>query len=153
MGISHQGGRGGLSRVVAHLWQQGEIALGANRILIVDSSDSIRFLLARTFEASGFKCVGVGDAVAAAEAVESEAPDLVILDQLLPGRLGTEVLRQWRSEGASFPVIMISSATSDQTVVEAFRLGASDFVRKPFSPIELVERVRHQLSLAVRLSA
>jgi len=122
--------------------------MGADHILIVDDSDSIRFLLTRTFEVAGFKCSAAADAAEAAAAVEAAPPDLVILDQLLPGRLGTELLRQWRSQGAQFPVIMISSVTSDQTVVEAFRLGASDFVRKPFSPIELVERVRHQLSPA-----
>lgn len=67
--------------------------------------------------------------------------DLAILDHLMPGLLGMEVLEKWKSEGLAIPVIMLSAVDDEATVVECLRLGATDFVRKPFMVSELTARI------------
>lgn len=121
--------------------------MSADHILIVDDSDSIRFLLARTFEAKGYVVSLAADAWEAADLAAHRPPDAVILDEELPGRRGSELLRAWRAEGVEVPVIVVSSATRAEVRRQALAVGASDFVAKPFSPLELVARVRECLDM------
>jgi DNA-binding response OmpR family regulator len=118
--------------------------MATGHVLIVDDSASIRFLLARTFELMGFRVSLAGDAIEADAVVAADPPDSVLLDQLLPDLLGTDLVASWRSRGISTPVIMMSSLTSDETRSLAAKLGV-DYVAKPFSPIRLVDRVRSHL--------
>lgn len=71
--------------------------------------------------------------------------DLAILDHLMPGLLGLEVIEKWRSEGIEIPVIMLSGVDDDKTVVDSLEVGAVDFVRKPFRLNELMARIKQRL--------
>lgn len=68
--------------------------------------------------------------------------DLVIIDQLMPGYLGLEVMEKWNSEGIDMPVIMLSAVDDPRTAIEAIELGARDFIRKPFLINELVAKAK-----------
>lgn len=71
--------------------------------------------------------------------------DLAILDQLMPGMLGLDILHEWRSRGRDFPVLLLSAVDDDETVVRSLELGAFGYIRKPFSVPELLARIAVQL--------
>lgn len=118
--------------------------MAGGHVLIVDDSPSIRFLLVRTFEVSGFRVTAAETAVDADAALASDPPDIVILDQVLPDLQGTELVKAWRRRGLSVPVVIVSCVTADEIRAEATRLGVT-YVPKPFSPLRLVERVQTML--------
>lgn len=72
--------------------------------------------------------------------------DLAILDQLMPGLLGIEILARWRSAGIDMPVIVLSGVEDDAIVVGSLEAGAADFMRKPFRLPELMARVKRYLN-------
>lgn len=115
------------------------------KVMVVEDSRVASVMLTRALEAEGFTVVALDDGLDAYERGLEGDIDLVLLDHLLPGMLGTEVLHRWRSEGITFPVIMISNVTGEEEVTRALNLGARDYVRKPFSTRELMARVRIQL--------
>ncbi len=117
------------------------------QVLVVEDSRVASVMLTRALEAEGFDVIALDDGLDAYERGIVGDIDLVLLDHLLPGMLGTEVLHRWRSEGHRFPVIMISNITGEEEVTRALSLGARDYVRKPFSVRELMARVRNQLDL------
>jgi DNA-binding response OmpR family regulator len=116
------------------------------RILVADDADTITSLLVTALETNGYEVHTASDGVEAYEAGSSDDFDLVILDQLMPGLLGLEIIEKWRSEGISVPVIMLSGIDDDQTVVDSFDVGALDFIKKPFRLAELLARVRSRIS-------
>jgi DNA-binding response OmpR family regulator len=103
-------------------------------------------LLSVALGAEGYKVVTAGDGVAAYELGSEHRFDLAILDHLMPGLLGREVLEKWKAEGLPFPVIMLSGVDEESTLIECLKLGAVDFIRKPFRVNELVARVALALS-------
>ena len=111
------------------------------RILVADDADSITMLLSVALGAEGYKVVTADDGIAAYELGSEYRIDLAILDHLMPGLLGMEVIEKWRSNGLDFPVIMLSGIDDESTVVECLRLGATDYMRKPFRVAELTARV------------
>ena len=115
------------------------------RILIADDSPTVRLLLRRHLEADGHEVIEAGDGTTAYETGKSTPIDLAILDQLMPGMLGLDVLHRWRAEAAVFPVLLLSAVDDDSTVVRSLELGAFDYVRKPFSVPELKARVASRL--------
>ncbi len=115
------------------------------KVMVVEDSRVASVMLTRALEAEGFTVVALDDGLDAYKRGLEGDIDLVLLDHLLPGMLGTEVLHRWRSEGITFPVIMISNVTGEEEVTRALTLGARDYVRKPFSTRELMARVRIQL--------
>jgi DNA-binding response OmpR family regulator len=118
----------------------------ARRILVADDAETITTLLSVAFTAEGHKVVTAGDGVAAYEIGCEHRIDLAILDHLMPGLLGIEVLEKWKAEGLEFPVIMLSGVDDESTIVDCLRLGAVDFVRKPFRVNELRARVDRTLN-------
>lgn len=117
------------------------------RILIVDDESHIRRLLATRLEAEGFEVREAGDGEEGLTVISDYAPDLVLLDLMMPGASGLEVLSRIRSgdDDTSVPVIILTAKGQDTDREAAFAGGATDFVTKPFSPMKLLTRIREIL--------
>jgi DNA-binding response OmpR family regulator len=116
----------------------------AARVLVVDDEPMVRDVLARYLERGGFEVEAVGDGERALAAFEARQPDLVLLDLMLPRVDGFEVFRRIRARADS-PVIMITARGQTTDRVVGLEIGADDYVSKPFSPREVVARVRSVL--------
>jgi len=110
-------------------------------ILVVDDEPNIREIVGLYLERAGFQVRLAGDGPTALQALTEALPDLVILDVMLPGIDGLEITRRLRSEGST-PVILLTARREEADRIEGLELGADDYVVKPFSPQELVSRVR-----------
>lgn len=98
---------------------------------------------------SGYAVEAVGDGLAAWESFQAQRPALVILDVMMPGLSGIDVLRKIRdSENGAVPVLLLSAKSRDSDVDTGFAVGADDYVIKPFSPRELLHRVNGMLARA-----
>jgi len=111
------------------------------RVLVVDDEPMVRDVLARYLSRSGFEVDVAADGMAAIEAFDRRNPDLVLLDLMLPRIEGLEVFRRIRSR-APAPVIMLTARGAETERVVGLEMGADDYVAKPFSPSEVVARVR-----------
>ncbi|MQA75453.1 MAG: response regulator [Solirubrobacterales bacterium] len=114
------------------------------RVLVVDDEPMVRDVLSRYLERGGFEVEAVADGERALAAFEASRPDLVLLDLMLPRIDGFEVFRQIRAR-ASSPVIMITARGQTTDRIVGLEIGADDYVSKPFSPAEVVARVRSVL--------
>lgn len=114
------------------------------KIAVVEDEPDIRETLLYALEREGYEVVSAPDGERALELVRREKPDLVLLDLLLPGFDGIEVCRRMREDEATrqIPVIMVTAKDEESDVVLGLGVGADDYVTKPFSPKELVARVR-----------
>ncbi|HEY9289442.1 MAG TPA: response regulator transcription factor [Candidatus Dormibacteraeota bacterium] len=113
-------------------------------ILVVDDEPQILQLVRDYLEHGGFKVLTAIDGPAALRAAATQRPDLVILDLGLPGIDGLDVTRSLRRNG-EVPIIMLTARTEESDKLVGLELGADDYVTKPFSPKELVARVRSVL--------
>ena len=117
------------------------------RVLVADDDPDIRDLVEFKLTQAGYAVEAVGDGLAAWEAFESARPELVILDVMMPGLSGIDVLRKIRDAGGSHvPVLLLSAKSRDSDVDTGFSVGADDYVIKPFSPRELLHRVTGMLA-------
>jgi diguanylate cyclase (GGDEF)-like protein len=117
-------------------------------ILVVDDDDATRTLVSRWLAKEGFTVLGASSGDAALKLVFSSQVDCIVLDVMMPGMSGVEVLRQIRAQNEALPVLMLTAhATGDEDVVAAMEAGASDYIFKPFSGPVMVARVR---ALAMR---
>jgi len=118
-----------------------------SRVLVAEDDEISATILMHRLEREGLDAVHYDSGSAAFEAALAETPDLVILDVKMPGMDGFEVLERLRRTPAylSIPIIMLTSMGSEADVVRGFRLGADDYILKPFSPTELSARVRRLL--------
>ena len=114
------------------------------RIIVADDSPSVLLMVRRHLQAEGHEVLEATDGDVA-YALGAESPDLAILDQLMPGMRGTDVLHQWRTDGREFPVLLLSAVDDDHTVIQSLELGAADYIRKPFSMPELKARIAAHL--------
>ena len=112
------------------------------KVLVVDDDAHIRSVLSFALGRDGFTVVEAADGAAALAAVAREAPDLVLLDVMMPELDGTEVCRRLRAAGNAVPVIFLSSRDEEVDRILGLELGGDDYVTKPFSPREVVARVR-----------
>jgi DNA-binding response OmpR family regulator len=122
-------------------------------ILVVEDDPKVQRILRRLFESEGYRIEVCGDGRSAMDAFRKEAPTAVILDLRLPMLSGTDILREIRRETTSLPVVVVSARTDETDKVVALELGADDYVTKPFSPKELLTRVRAAIRRAQRGSA
>ena len=115
----------------------------AKRILVIDDEAYIRRLLAERLEAEGYEVFEAGDGEEGLVSIRSHPPDLVLLDLMMPGANGLEVLSRIRAtpEHAAIPVIILTAKGQDTDRELAFAGGASDFLTKPFSPLKLIARI------------
>jgi len=117
------------------------------RILVVDDDTNVSEVVSRYLIREGFAVETVGDGRTALDRALADPPDLVVLDLMLPGMDGLEVCRRLRAL-APVPVIMLTARGDESDRVIGLELGADDYVSKPFSPKELVARVRAVLRRA-----
>ncbi len=115
------------------------------RVLVVDDEPTVRDVVARYLERDGYQVRELDRADTVAASIEQFHPDLIILDIMLPGGSGLDVLRR---TGRSVPVILLTARVDETDRVLGLELGADDYVTKPFSPRELVARVRSVLRRA-----
>jgi two-component system, OmpR family, KDP operon response regulator KdpE len=111
----------------------------ANVVLVIDDEPKIRRFLRAGFELHGFSVIEAENAADGLKAATFNAPDLIILDLALPDLYGAEVLEQLRS-WSNVPVIVLSVESDEQEKVQLLRLGADDYVVKPFGIAELLAR-------------
>ena len=114
------------------------------KILIVEDEPAIRELLALNLRHAGFEPVHAPDGASARREIDAALPDLVVLDWMLPDTTGIEVARRLRADARTrhLPVIMLTARSAESDKLGGFEAGADDYVTKPFSPRELVARVR-----------
>src|SRR2546427_6570726 len=114
------------------------------RVLIVDDDPDIQKLVSYNLGQAGFEVTTAGTGRNALEAVQKHPPDLIILDLMLPDIDGMEVCRtlRQRDDSRRIPIIMLTARSEEIDRVIGFELGADDYVMKPFSPRELVLRVK-----------
>ena len=117
------------------------------RILIVDDEAAIRDMVGITLELAGFESISATNAHEAHVAILDEGPDLVLLDWMLPGGSGIELARRLRKAEvtANIPIIMLTAKASEDNKVQGLNAGVDDYVTKPFSPKELVARIKSVL--------
>ena len=121
------------------------------KILVVEDEFAVRDVLEHALSREGMKVVSAGDGETALERLrDSEPPDLVILDVMLPGMDGVSVCREIRNGAAGgankyVPVVMLTARDDEMSIVVGLEVGADDYVTKPFSPRELISRVRAHL--------
>ena len=121
--------------------------MSGQTILVVDDEPSIVEIVTLYLQRAGYTVRSAADGHAALRALTAEEPDLVVLDLMLPGVDGLEITRRLRAEGET-PIIMLTSRSEETDRIVGLEMGADDYVVKPFSPQELVSRVRAVLRRA-----
>lgn len=116
----------------------------ATTILVVEDDVAIRDMLCFTMRHAGFNCESTSDAEQGLKWLKSQQPDLILLDWMLPGIDGIEFIRRLRANEflADIPVIMLTAKGESEDMVKGLSVGADDYVNKPFSPPELLARIK-----------
>src|SRR5216110_2488974 len=125
-------------------------AVPMERILVVEDDRAVQKALKRLFEAEGFAVEISADGKAALEAFRATTPAAIVLDLRLPAMSGRDVCREIKQQSPAVPVIVLSAASDVSDKVLLLELGADDYVTKPFSPRELLARVRAALRRTAR---
>ena len=112
------------------------------RVLVVEDNANLAFGLTRSLESEGYEVEAAEDGVRGLEMARTTNPDLVVLDLMLPGMDGYTILKKLRAEGKDVPVLILTARGEEADKVFGFRLGADDYVTKPFSLSELLARVQ-----------
>ena len=120
-------------------------AADMERILVVEDDHAVQKALRRLFETEGFQIEIASDGQAAVEAFRKTPPAVIVLDLRLPLMSGRDVCREIKQHAPSLPIIVLSAASDVSDKVLLLELGADDYVTKPFSPRELLARVRAAL--------
>ena len=113
----------------------------AKRILIVEDEEQMARMLDIRLRANGYATDTVVDGEAALESISSAPPDLVLLDAMLPKVDGFEVLQAMKEKTETVPVILLTARSQEADVVRGLKMGARDYITKPFSPVELMSRI------------
>ena len=111
------------------------------RVLVVEDNEALAFGLRNNLEIEGYAVDVAADGPTGLAAARREPPDLVVLDLMLPGMDGYRVLRQLREDGLTMPVLILTARGEEADKVLGFRLGADDYVTKPFGVLELLARL------------
>lgn len=114
-------------------------------ILVVDDEDLVREVVSDYLARDGYRVVAAADAQDARELLDRHRPDLAVLDIMLPGGDGLTLVRELRAAGSALPIILLTARGDEIDRIMGLELGADDYVTKPFSPRELVARVRSVL--------
>ena len=113
-------------------------------VLVVEDETAIAELIAINLRHAGFEVTVAADADQAQAAIDRVLPDLVLLDWMLPGQSGIQLARRWRSDARTreMPVIMLTARAEEADKITGLDAGADDYLTKPFSPKELMARIR-----------
>lgn len=114
------------------------------KILIADDEKEIRNLLKLYLENESYEVIEAQDGITTLELITKQKPDLCLLDIMMPGLDGLQVMKKIREE-SNIPIIIISARTADAERILGLNLGADDYIPKPFNPLEVVARVKSQL--------
>ena len=114
------------------------------RVLVADDEDDVRDLVSYRLSRSGYEVLEARDGAAALQIAVEQAPALAVLDVMMPKLDGYELTRRLRADPATsgIPVLLLTARTQEADVSRGFEAGADDYLKKPFSPDELVARVR-----------
>lgn len=114
------------------------------KVMVVEDERDIRDILKNLLEEEGFQVFALENGLGILDHLRDQQPDLLLLDQILPGKSGVEVLREVRGSGehASLPIIMVTGLSGEDDKVNALDVGADDYVTKPFYPKELAARIK-----------
>jgi two-component system phosphate regulon response regulator PhoB len=115
-----------------------------SRVLVVEDESAIAELVALNLRHSGYEVSVAATADEAQSAIDRVLPDLVLLDWMLPGQSGLQLAKRWRSQARTrdLPVIMLTARTEEGDKISGLDAGADDYLTKPFSPKELLARIR-----------
>jgi len=124
--------------------------MAGRRILIVDDESAIRDMLRVALEMADYQCLEASNAQEAMALIVDERPDLVLLDWMMPGTSGIELARRLKREEATseVPIIMLTAKGEEDNKIQGLEVGADDYITKPFSPRELVARLKAVLRRA-----
>ena len=113
-------------------------------VLIVDDEFAIRDMLRMALEIAEYRCIEAENIQQAHTLIVDERPDIILLDWMLPGGSGLELLRRLKRDETTqeVPVIMLTAKTTEDNVIQGLDVGADDYITKPFAPRELIARVR-----------
>ncbi|MBA4503609.1 phosphate regulon transcriptional regulator PhoB [Marinobacterium marinum] len=116
----------------------------SKRVLIVDDEAPIREMIAVALEMAGYECSEADNAQDAHAQIVDNKPDMVLLDWMMPGTSGIEFARRLRKEEvtADIPIIMLTAKTDEDNKIKGLETGVDDYITKPFSPRELVARLK-----------
>ncbi|MCM2281361.1 MAG: response regulator transcription factor [Bdellovibrionaceae bacterium] len=114
------------------------------KVMVVEDEQDIREILKNLLEDEGFQVVALENGIHILEELRRHTPDLVLLDHILPGKTGVEVVREIRGQDAyaRLPIIMVTGLSGEDDKVTALDIGADDYVTKPFYPKELAARIK-----------
>jgi DNA-binding response OmpR family regulator len=117
---------------------------GSSRLVVIAEDDrDIRELVSTKLSGAGYRVIAVADGVTALNTIREQLPDIVLLDVMMPGSSGLDVIGKLRTDErtAAVPVILLSAKSQDFDVETGIASGAVDYIIKPFSPRELLQRV------------
>ncbi len=115
-----------------------------HRVLVVEDEEALALGMRDALQHAGFQVQVVHDGTTGLERIRAEEPDLVVLDLMLPGLSGLDILGQLRKDKLQVRVVIVTAMASENDLLKGFELGADDYIKKPFSPRELVARVEAQ---------
>ncbi len=124
--------------------------MAGKTILIVDDEAPIREMIAVALEMAGYECLEAENAQQAHAGIIDSKPDLILLDWMLPGTTGIELARRLKRDDmtADIPIIMLTAKGEEDNKIQGLEVGADDYITKPFSPRELVARLKAVLRRA-----
>lgn len=113
------------------------------RVLVIEDEKEIREILVGYFQDNGFECIGLDSGDMVISHMERFSPEVVLLDQMMPGKSGAEIIKEIRSDVrfSEIPIMMVTGLDAEAEKVKALDSGADDYVTKPFSVREIVARV------------
>jgi two-component system alkaline phosphatase synthesis response regulator PhoP len=114
------------------------------RILVVEDEEALAIGVRDALDHAGFRVDVVHDGALALQRIRDFEPDLVVLDLMLPGMSGLEILRNLREEKRNARVLILTALADEEDLLRGFEMGADDYMKKPFSPRELLARVEAQ---------
>jgi len=114
-------------------------------ILVVDDDDRLRSLLSRYLAENGFRVTTAANAAEARETLRFLQPELMVLDVMMPGESGLELMESLRRDNAEVPVLLLTARGAPEDRIAGFEAGADDYLPKPFDPKELLLRIRARL--------
>ena len=118
---------------------------GKVRILVVDDEETVRSLFRRILEEAGYEIATAANGEEALREVSQQEPEVVLLDIKMPGLSGIEILGKLTTDCPDICVIMVTAVVDTQTAVEAMKLGAYDYITKPFKPNDVVRKMQEAL--------
>ena len=133
---------------MTHAWQpSGKENAEGRSILIIEDNETLGFGLRTSLEVEGYTVDCVTDGAGALHWLETNDPDLIVLDLMLPNVNGFEVLRRYRASGGTAAVLILSARDQEVDKVQGFRIGADDYVVKPVGVLEFLARVEAIMTL------